>query len=87
MVQFLFSILEMPFVALGAVVDFVVWGSPFSDGRWKRGQRRPNPAMYWQNQALAARRQLRDLEYESRRQQEEDQDRFRRELKRKERES
>lgn len=87
MVQFLFSILEAPFIVLGTMVDFVVWGSPFSDGRWKRGQGRPNPARYWQNQALAARRQLRDLEYESRRQQEEDQDRFRKELKRKERES
>ena len=67
------------------VVGFLVW-YVLSDGRWKQRQGQPNPANYWQDQALAATRELRELEITSRRQLEETESKFRKELKRKERE-
>lgn len=62
-----------------AVAEFLVW-EVFSDGRWKQRQEQPNPANYWQGQVLAATRELRELEITSRRQMDEMESRFRKEL-------
>ncbi|MCB9112220.1 MAG: hypothetical protein H6634_13335 [Anaerolineales bacterium] len=68
-----------------AIVEFIVW-ELFSNGRWKERQRQSNPALYWQNQALAATRELRESQMTSRRQMDALQSKFRMELKQKERE-
>jgi len=64
--------LTLPFILIGSVVEFLVWVL-FSDGRWQQREEQSNPAIYWQNEAIEARRQLRDLEYYSRRLEEEKQ--------------
>lgn len=59
-----------PFFLIGSVVEFLVWNF-FSDGRWRQRKVQSHPAIYWQNEAIEARRQLRELEYKSRRREEE----------------
>ena len=68
-----------PVFMIVSVAEFLVW-EVFSDGRWKQRQEQPNPAGYWQGQALAATRELRELEITSRRQMEEMESKFRKEL-------
>lgn len=74
MTQFLYYFMAWPFILIGAVVDFIFWDL-LSDGRWKQRQKQPDPAIYWQDQALAALRQVRELEEKSRREREEYQER------------
>lgn len=64
--KFLYYFFNGPFILLGAVVNFLVW-EIFSNGRWKERRTRPNPAIPLQNEAIEARRQLRDQKYQSRR--------------------
>ena len=79
MLKLLYYFTAWPFILFGLVMEFVVWVL-FSDGRWKQRQGQPNPAGYWQDQALAATRELRELEITSRRQMDEMESRFRKEL-------
>jgi hypothetical protein len=70
MSKFLYYSIGWPFILMASVLEFIVWVF-FSDGRWKQREVRSNPALYWQNEAIEARRLLRELEYKSRRQIEE----------------
>ena len=85
MFKLLIYFFTWPILVIVHVVDFIIWNF-FSDGRWKQRKGQPNPVNYWQDQALAATRELRELKYTSRRQMEENESKFRKELKRKERE-
>ena len=85
MLKLLIYSFAWPVILIVHVAEFLVW-EVFSDGRWKQRRVQPNPAKYWQDQALAATRELRELEITSRRQLEENESKFRQELKRKERE-
>ena len=70
MMKLLYYSIAWPFILFGAVMEFIVWGF-LSDGRWKQREVQSNPVIYWQNEALAARRLLRESEEKSRRQIEE----------------
>lgn len=74
MSKLLYLSITWPFILIGHVVEFIVWNF-FSDGRWKQQKVQSNPAIYWQNEAIEARRQLRELEYNSRRLEEEQKER------------
>jgi len=79
-------VLDWTFKILMAVPNFIVW-EIISDGRWKEYNRPPyNVARVRLEEAIEAKRQLRELQYTSRRQLEEAQNKFREELNRKERE-
>lgn len=79
MLKLLYYFAAWPFILFGFVVEFIVWVL-FSDGRWRQRQEQPNPAGYWQGQALAATRELRELEITSRRQMDDMESWFRKEL-------
>lgn len=68
-----------PVIAVCKVAEFVVWDF-LSSENWK-AHPQGNLARYWQNHALAAQRQLRDMELESKLQQVEFENKFRKELK------
>jgi hypothetical protein len=68
--KWLYYFFAGPLIAFGSVVELIVW-EIFSDGRWKQRKVPSNPAIHWQNEAIAARRQLREFTEKSRRQQEE----------------
>lgn len=70
MMKLLYYSIAWPFILIGTVAEFLVWGL-LSDYRWKQREVQSNPAIRWQNEALAARRLLRELEEKSRRQEEE----------------
>jgi len=82
--MFLYYFFAWPFILFVAVMSFIVW-EIFSNGRWKERRTQYNPALYWQNQAIEARRQLRDQEYQFRRQKEELEEALRKEQKSKKR--
>jgi hypothetical protein len=85
MLKLIYLFTAWPFILIGHVMNFIVWEF-FSDGHWKQWEVKSNPVIYWQDQTLEATRELRELEYKSRRQMEENESKFREELKRKERE-
>ena len=70
MLKVLLYALFSPVILFAVVAGFIVW-EIFSNGRWKERQPKANPAIPLQNQVIEARRELRDLEYKSRRQKEE----------------
>jgi len=74
MMKLLYYFIAWPFILFGIVVEFTVWVL-FSDSRWRQRKVQPNPVIYWQNEAIEARRQLRELEYKSRRREEEQKER------------
>ena len=80
--MFLYYFFAWPFILFAAMVGFIVW-EIFSNGRWKERQTQSNPALHWQNQAIEARRQLRDQEYKYRRQKEELEEALRKEKSKK----
>ena len=61
MMTFLYYSIAWPLEFLGAVVGFIVW-EILSDGRWKQREVHSNPVVRWQNEALAATRELRERE-------------------------
>jgi len=65
MMTFLYYSIAWPFILFGAVVKFIVW-KIFSDGRWKQRDVHSDPVTRWQNEALAATRELREREYQIR---------------------
>ena len=62
----LYYALAWPFIGLGAVADFIVWGGS-SDRHLMTQQMQSNPAAYWEGRATEAERRFRELEYKSRR--------------------
>ena len=66
----LYYALAWPLIGLGAIVDFFVWGGT-SDKRRRTKRRQPNPTDYWMGRASEAERRFRELEYKSRRKNEE----------------
>ena len=61
----LYYLLAWPFILIGTVVDFFVWGN-YSDKRRNAQQKQSNPAAYWEGQAIDLARQVRDGDYNSR---------------------
>ena len=53
-------------IVIVAPIHIIAW-MIFAKGRWKKQSKQFNPVLYWQNEALAARRQLRESDYKSRR--------------------
>ena len=76
--MFLYYFFAWPLILIGAVASFVVW-EILSNRRWKERRTQNNPAIPWQNQAIEARRQFRDLDYKTRRKIEELEEALRRE--------
>lgn len=74
MSKLLYYSITWPFILFGSVLEFIVWEF-FSDGRWKQRKVQSNPAKHWMDEAVEARRQLRELEYKSRRLEEEQKER------------
>ena len=65
MMTFLYYSIAWPFILIGTVMEFIVW-EIFSDGRWKQREVHSNPVVGWQNEALAATRELREREIQIR---------------------
>ena len=80
--MFLYYFFNGIFILMGSVVNFLVW-ELFSNGRWKERQTKNNPALHWQNQAIEAWRQFRDLDYKTRREKEELEEALRKEKSKK----
>jgi hypothetical protein len=66
MMQLLYISIAWPLILIGSVVEFLVWEF-LSDRRWQQRKVHSNPAKPWQDEAIEARRQLRELEFKSRR--------------------
>jgi hypothetical protein len=70
MMKLLIYSVTWPIYLIVSVSGFLIW-EIFSDGSWKQRKTQSNPAIHWQNEAIAARRLLRESEEKSRRQIEE----------------
>lgn len=71
MSKLLYLSITWPFYVIEAVVSFIIW-EILSGGRWKqRAVVKADPAIYWQNRALAATRELREIEDELKRREKE----------------
>lgn len=70
MSKLLYLSIAWPFIVFGAVMNFIVWEF-FSDGGWKESRVQADPARYWQGRALAASREIHDLEDEIKRREKE----------------
>ncbi|MBC8503996.1 MAG: hypothetical protein H8D34_04020 [Chloroflexi bacterium] len=85
MQKVLYYTLAFPFIIVCSVAEFIVWGKYDSDKRQEAQQRRSYPVANRLGQEIESARQIRDLDYKSRRKIEELEEALRKERKSKKR--